>query len=261
MRRSHRALWFCLSLAPASLLAADRSPCRDSRFPESGWTLGTGGERELKSRIDVDGDGQPDDLIARRSFGSGSGETIVTLSLSKSGRRVEAREESDFYTMIAYMQVPDALAANPEARRVVEEALFPRLCESPDPSLAWLLEDRHRLRWETGPPELPGNYAVYSTRHNRAVWTYYLGMNHDRGGDAPRVLATRGDLVLLGTAHGVILTNPARTRHAWILVTRKSEEKLRLPSVQGARFDGQTVVVETLAGPVRIDLRNGSVLP
>lgn len=40
-----------------------------------------------------------------------------------------------------------------------------------------------------------------------------------------------------------------------------NEAKLRVPSVQSARFDGQTAVIETLAGPVRIDLRSGAVLP
>lgn len=160
--------------------------------------------------------------------------------------------------MVAYVPVPSALVKNPDARRVIEEALFPRLCDRPDPSLAWLLDDRHRLRWQPGVPEVPDNYAVYSS-HRRA-WIYYLGMNHGRGGE-PRILATRGDLVLLGTAHGVVLTNPARNRHAWIFVTEQSEAKLRIPSVQSARFDGQTAVIETLAGTVRIDLRSGAVLP
>jgi len=50
--------------------------------------------------------------------------------------------------------------------------------------------------------------------------------------------------VLLGTAHGVILTNPDRSRHTWIYVYEGDlDVKLRFPSIGSARLDGETAII------------------
>lgn len=57
-------------------------------------------------------------------------------------------------------------------------------------------------------------------------------------------LARRGSRVLLGTAHGVILTNPERSKHAWIYVyPGNGEFKLRFSSIAGAQLQGDTAIV------------------
>jgi hypothetical protein len=77
-------------------------------------------------------------------------------------------------------------------------------------------------------------------------------------------LARRGDQVLLGTSHGVILTDPQRTQHAWIYVSRGGgANKIRIPSIRGAEIKGNLAIIRleegTRAGPlvVRVDLTTG----
>lgn len=109
------------------------------------------------------------------------------------------------------------------------------------------------------------------------VWLFYAGGVH---GDSPAEkgpieLAREGDRVLLGTAHGVILTNPERSRHAWIYVypgdggdaaidLPASLAKLRFPSIAEARIEGDTAII-TLKGwrrpsQVRVNLKTGTIL-
>jgi len=98
------------------------------------------------------------------------------------------------------------------------------------------------------------------------VWLFYGGHVHgyppaEKG---PVELAREGDRVLLGTAHGVILTNPQRSRHAWIYVYAGNlDMKLRFSSIAGARFQGDTAAI-TLTGwtrlsQVRVNLNTGAI--
>ncbi|MGH6890835.1 MAG: hypothetical protein ACREEP_01115, partial [Dongiaceae bacterium] len=60
----------------------------------------------------------------------------------------------------------------------------------------------------------------------------------------PVELARQGDRVLLGTAHGVLLTNPKRSRPTWIYVYEGDlGMKLRLPSIGSARLNGDTAII------------------
>ncbi|MGH9364325.1 MAG: hypothetical protein ACRD1B_03545 [Thermoanaerobaculia bacterium] len=76
------------------------------------------------------------------------------------------------------------------------------------------------------------------------VWLYYAGGVHTDQDSEPVELARQGDRVLLGTAHGVILTNPKRSRHTWIYVYEGDlGVKLRLPSIGRARLDGDSAFI------------------
>ncbi|MGH9318075.1 MAG: hypothetical protein ACRD1P_13330, partial [Thermoanaerobaculia bacterium] len=63
--------------------------------------------------------------------------------------------------------------------------------------------------------------------------------------EGPAELARQGARVLLGTAHGVILTNPRQSRYAWIYVAYRphGDVKLRHPSIAGARLQGDTAII------------------
>ena len=147
----------------------------------------------------------------------------------------------------------------------------------PDPSLTWLLESPKRLHWVDGPAILPKTYTVRDLE--RGVWITYKGHNHSAQpatlttpskGETkrriPRGLDAEADRVLLGTNHGVLLTDRSRSRHAWIYVF-PGGHKLRWPSVVGARLEGDVAVIEvelrdglTERHEVRVDLDTGRLL-
>jgi hypothetical protein len=173
--------------------------------------------------------------------------------------------EFSFYSMVHTMEVPASLRG-PGRRRaleLVEEALFGRICDRADPSLAWLLASRKRLLWIDGVPRVPASYTVRLAgsrlsalvKGNVALetavfplggdelWITYAGGVH---GAAPRELVREGEGVILGTAHGVIATDPRQSKHAWIYVHQDPEakQKLRTPSILGARIHGPEVVID-----------------
>lgn len=151
--------------------------CRDSRLPpSSSWPLDAGGNRYLRLEVDVDADGLADVLEATSSSGSGFESTSVQLTLGRAGVRLRADETFDFSAITAVNPVPRELL-DPRHRAAlpwIEEALFPRICASPDPSLAWLLDPKKRLTWIQGPPEMPDFYAVrlaaLAWRHCKQPW-------------------------------------------------------------------------------------------
>jgi hypothetical protein len=145
-----------------------------------------------------------------------------------------------------------------------------------------------------GPPDLPGSYAMRLPARRVAalrdvayveeaidpkgeVWLFYGGGVHgyppaEKG---PVELARQKDRVLLGTAHGVILTNPERSRHAWVYVNPgdggdipeglpSSLSKLRFPGITGARMEGDTAVIVLKSwkrpSQVRVNLNTGAIL-
>ncbi len=289
---------------PQALSAEAISPsnhaasCRDSRLPphsKQPWEEGP----HLRLEVDVNGDGLVDVLEVTRSLGSGFSSTDVQLTLGGSGVRLEAGEGFDFTAITAVSPVPKELL-DPRHRAAlgwIEEALFGRVCALPDPSLAWLLDPAKRLNWIPGPPGIPDPYAIRlpARRVARAIkeayvpvekldltgeaWLYYAGGVHayPPAGQGPVELARQGDRVLLGTAHGVILTNPKRSRHAWIYVHAGNlGVKLRFPSIGSARLDGDTAIIRligyrlhpddslaerkaTKSRQVRVNLKTGAI--
>lgn len=269
--------------------------CRDSRVPPLARRPSEEGPH-LQHSVDVDGDGIADVLEVTRSIGSQLSGTHVVLILGGSGARFEAEESFASTAIWAAAGVPRSLL-DPRRRSAlawVEEALFKRICTAPDPSLAWLLDPEKRLAWIQGPPHMPDPYAIRlpagrvpqtlkassgleqlgPTGH---VWLFYAGGVHafppaDRG---PVELARDGDRVLLGTAHGVILADVQRSRHAWIYVHEGDMgTKLRFASIAGARFEGDAAVIvlnevpaasddtsRRNAGPrqVRVSLATGAI--
>lgn len=278
-------------LGLAALLATGTaeagSECRASRLLPWEWTSDDGGVRRFRQEQDVDGDGRSDTLEGEESSGSGFGLTSVRLVLG-SGERFKADFQYSFSSICQTVAVPPALleARHQGARELMEEALFGRVCTQPDPSLAWLLEPRKHLRWIAGPSVLPDTYVLRRPGGDDVIceadgkpgrsgphWLWYGGHNHAyRGGEGPRepvVLAQAGPRVLLGTPHGVILTDPRRSRHAWVYVSR-GQHKLRWPSVLKARIEGPIAVITLSRGDgylvesgtreVRVNLETGAPL-
>ena len=267
--------------AGETVSATPAATCRASRLS---WPAAELGTSHLRLEVDVDGDGQADVLEADFSAGSGFSNTEVQLTLTGSGARLEAREEFAFTAITAINQVPKELSdpRHRDALAWIEEALFSTICMSPDPSLAWLLDPTRRLTWIQGSPKLPDTYAIRLPARRVAgllrsayvpaevlggkidpdgeVWLFYAGGVH---GYAEMVeLARKGDRVLLGTAHGVILTNPDRSRHAWIYVySGELDMKLRFPSIGKALLQGDTAIItlRMSGGRVRVNLNTGAV--
>ncbi len=246
--------------------------CRNSRVsrPEQ-----TAIDEPLRIEADLNGDGLIDVLEAQSSCGSGACSKVVKLTLAGSGIKLEAGAEFSFMSIIAIDPVPKELL-NPRHRDTlawIEDALFPRVCESPDPSLAWLLAPQKRLNWIEGSPQMPTQYAMRVLARRVAalpgvanvsretidvdgeVWLFYAGGVHTMNAYKLVELARKGSRVLLGTAHGVILTNPERSKHAWIYVhPGNGEVKLRSPSIAGAQLHGDTAII-TLNKNVDPDLQ------
>ena len=245
----------------ALLLAAAAPECRASRVPDLPETLDDG-FRRVEYRTDVDGDGREDVLRLEGSHGSGGGLASAALSLA-SGETLEADFSYWYANMVSIIPVPKPLdeTRHRGAAALIEEALFGTICTGPDPSLAWLLEPGGGLRWVEGPLVLPESYAFRRrTSAGGEEWVWYGGHNHayrlGQGPNPPVELARKGQRVLLGTSHGVILTDPGRTRHAWIYVSTPPH-KLRWPSVRGARINGDTAVITLSDGDGYLE-RKGS---
>jgi hypothetical protein len=247
--------------------------CPDIRIPPMNKWKYQDGFRQYRSEIDVDGDEKPDVIEAEDRFGSTQGLTSITLTLGSTGESIEADYSYSFELFVSETSIPDKLI-EPKYRcalRVVEEVLFHGVSDKIDPSLEWLLEKKKHLRWVEGPPVLPQTYTVRVKTSNGGNWISYLGRNHSyRGGKGPYksvVLDQKGNYVLLGTSHGVILTDPERSKHAWIYIF-PGGAKLRWPSIRSARIEGETAIVQLEKDPsgrkratqVRINLKTGIIL-
>ncbi len=267
-----------LALAAILLLGepargAEPAECRTSRLPPLPASADADGFRRLSYRTDVDGDGEQDVLRVEDSSGSGGGLTSAVLSLG-SGEVLEAGFDYWFSQIVWIGVVPKPLTEprHRAAAELIEEALFRRVCQGPDPSLEWLLRPSAGLRWIDGPPVLPETYAFRRAGPEGEEWVWYGGHNHShrlgQGPHPPQELARAGERVLLGTSHGVILTDPGRRRHAWIHVSTPPH-KLRWPSVWGARLEGGTAVITLSEGDgylqqpgtrtTRVDLSTGAI--
>jgi hypothetical protein len=224
---------------------------------------------EFATRVDVDGDGREDRLRLEKSYGSGGGLFAVEVTLAD-GTRIETAVESSSYQIVMETPVPqELLRPGRECVLALTERLaFADMTDTPDPSLIWLMAETKTLRWIDGPPRLPNSYTLLVREGDQARWISYNGAAHaHRFGQRPRppiVLARRGDRVLLGTFHGVMLTNLARTRYAWIYVHPGGDRKLREPSIRGASIAGNTAIIrvepsDSLHPPrtVEVDLATG----
>lgn len=267
-----RVLAFVLALgnlfAASDSVAAQRisqplqpATCRNSRVS---WPGPAESDKPLRLEVDVNGDGLIDLLKGESSCGSGACGKRVQLALAGSGVRLHASAEFSLLRVLEITPVPKELI---DPRHLgpltwIEEALFPRICTEPEPSLAWLLARQKRLDWIDGAPRMPTHYAMRVAARRVAglrnvtnvagenidrggeVWLFYAGGVHTMNPDKLVELARKGDRVLLGTAHGVIFTNPERSKHAWIYVhSGNGESKLRFPSISGARLYEDTAIV------------------
>ena len=246
--------------------------CPDVRVPPSNRWKYQEGIRQFCSEIDVDGDDKPDVIEAEDSSGSSAGMTSITLTLTSTGERIKADYFYSFEFFVSWTTIPDKLI-EPKYRcalSVVEEVLFHGVSDKIDPSLEWLLQKKKHLRWIEGPLVPPQTYTVRVKTSNGRDWISYLGHNHSyrrgKGPYKPVVLAQQGSYVLLGTSHGVILTDPEQSRHAWIYIF-PGGAKLRWPSIKSARIWGETAIIQLENDPlggerdtqVRINLKSGEL--
>jgi len=217
---------------------------------------------------------KPDIIDAEDSFGSTQGLTSITLTFGATGENIVVDYHYSFEFFLSETIIPDKLI-EPKyhcALRILEEVLFHSVSDHIDPSLEWLLEGKKHLRWIEGQPVLPETYTVRVKTSDGGKWISYLGHNHSfrrgKGPYKPAVLTQKGGYVLLGTSHGVILTDPKRTKHAWIYIF-PGGSKLRWPIIKSARIEGETAVVQLekvpsggqRAAEVRIYLKTGNICP
>ena len=288
-------LLFCaVVVVPVSATADDRQ-CRTARLPPGiEWRTTTYPQSILTYKIDVDGDQKADLLDAEKYTSNLSDVTLVRLSLTKDEQVISVASETSNYWIVSVHAVPPEMtgAARTQARRLVEDVLFPATCSQPEGSLTWLVFGHETVRWQSGSPVLPENYAVYyetlpksfvfdngskqdggSSRDapTGAVWVEYAGWAHDhplslspagREGRGFATLAETQRFKLLGTLHGVVALDKLQSRHAWIYVYAGGS-KLGVGSIPEARLEGTRATIELLrfpqqAGTVEIDLASGA---
>jgi hypothetical protein len=217
--------------------------CVDTPFK---WHNREPGFDVLEESLDLDGDQRPDRLVGSATWGSGEENRTITVELTGDHSRLEASTSHAFTAMVRREAVPARLMGLPDARRAVELALFDRVCDAPDPSLARVLSVAPV--WSAGRPTIVNNYTVLVG----SEWVSYAAMNHKRtakldlaGGFT--TAARKGSLALLTTAHGVVLLDERRARYSWVFVIERTQRKLRFPSVTKAEFRGDHAVA-TLDG-------------
>jgi hypothetical protein len=248
------------------------SSCPEIQIPSKTKWKDKNGFRMYHSEIDIDGDGTPDVIEAEDSSGSTAGMTSISLKLGATGEKIKADYKYSFESFKSETSIPPKLI-KPKYRcvlKIFEKLLFHKISNHVDPSLEWLLEGKKHLRWVKGPPVLPETYTIRIKTPSGAKWVSYLGLNHSyrlgRGPYKPVVLTQKGEHVILGTSHGVILTDPKRTKHAWIYIYQGGA-KLRWPSIKSAQIVGETAIVQLEKDPsggprnsqVRIDLNTGRI--
>lgn len=220
--------------------SAPRAPvCVDTPFK---WRKVEAGLDALEASLDLDGDQRRDRLVGSANWGSAQETRTVTVELTRDHSTIEVSTSNSFATMVGREAVPARLVGLHDARRAVELALFDRVCDAPDPSLARVLAATPA--WSPGRPTLVDNYTVLVGKE----WISYAAMNHKRSSKLKltgglTVAARRGALVLMTTAHGVVLVDEDRDRHSWVFVIESAQRKLRFPSITTAEFQGDHAVV------------------
>ena len=299
-----------LSLAPAlaladASLALPAATCRDSRL-ERRWSKAVYHNAEdddrygtsawistLSVKRDLDGDGKLDSLEGERAESYRWSSREVTLRLGD--RTFKAFVLINFHGMAAYTSVPAPLVADARARHLVEEVLFARVCDTPDPAFARLLSPSAPLAWRDGARVLPSSYAVYSTRatdrarvtpddEDRAlegepptgdtggVWMSFDGDElwsrfGELGTGRPRLrVVTSGARHLELLPHAVELVEHGR--RTWLYVAPDGNRRLadgaggqlpRAAAIESARFAVSRVIVERSDGDTEdIDLTSGA---
>ncbi len=226
--------------------SAPRAPvCIDSPFS---WREIEPGSEAFDESLDLDGDQRPDRLVGSGGWGSGAATRTVTVKLTRDHSTIEVSTISSFDTMVRREAVPARLMGLPDVRRAVELALFDRVCDVPDPSLALVLAGT--AAWSAGPPALVNSYAVRVGDQ----WIAYAALNHRRTATLDvaggfKTAARQGDLVLLTTAHGAVVVDERHDRHSWVFVIESAEHKLRFPSVTKAELRGDRALI-TVDGTV-----------
>ena len=222
-------------LAPAwSAEACRTSDLRDKlvkgrEMSRSGWVL---------HELDVDGDGEDDELRVKSDSGSGMATDDLHLTLA-SGEEVELEVVFSFARIA--QEVPYPEGTSPQVRQVIADALWGTTCEVADPSLVVLRGGE--VRWHAGPPVMPPFYAHPTVKG----WVLYAGHTHaglSSEVEFPVELGERDGVTLARTAHGVVATREGA--HAWLYVD-PGQAKLRWPSELSAKFVGPSEVEITRA--------------
>lgn len=216
--------------------------------------------------IDLDGD-QVDELVEVSAD--------VRIHFSRTGKTqttsLTTERASSFTVEFALPWIP-ASPAREAALRFIEEARFRGVPIADAPDESWLRLQAQRsvkrgrpapLRWLAGPPVMPETWVLRTP----TVWRLYLGQWHGWRKPEPWVAAEDGDRVVMATAHGLILTDAARSRHAWLYVLDQPVEKLAAPTVGRVQLERGAVsfvfftneVEAPLQRWVRISLEDGSV--
>jgi len=250
----------------AASSSPDEAPIRDAPSAAPAWTvdeqcLVRDKGRPVTSRNpadrDLDGDGIADRYAHHTDAGSWEGGTDVLLDLSRSGKQ---RVSAVFWfgNMHHIVEAPEALWDLPRARNIVEAVVFGTACQTPDPSLRWLLRDPRSMEWIEGQLVIPPFYGSWDAE--RHAWHSVAGHMHDADHSEPNypiLDAERGDQRLIRTAHGVVLQEPER--YAWLWVHDRGEGKLRWATVARSRFVGDEVEISfhgvnglDAASPIRI---------
>ena len=267
-----------------SVTTTGSQTCRDAgpSYPPLGDWQDDAWPPQLAMSLDLDGDSRVDRAELTLEGGSGGHGIAARVHLA-SGTSFEVVEYTSFYSFVGLNPVPDDVYQSEALRRGVENLLFRRVCTGWD-SLLRFLSSEPSVRWESGPPPTPtgrpprsDSYTAYvadsstlgrvlqmtpeGRRFQGPVWVNVLGQF-----GRLRELGRRGDVVLVATDHSVLLTNPERTRHAWLYVFDGSmhEAKLRFRSIDAAHFRGGLVDIHiaheqgAIDCTVTVDLSTGT---
>lgn len=234
------------------------------------WKQDSNGQFSLARETDLDGDGEPDALTATHQGGSGGGGLKLEVLLA-SGQRFSVGTWAPFTNFVEVTDVPEEVATSLPLRHAMENVLFDKLCDAPDATFAWLTSEEPALHWHAGPPVLPERYTFYTDD------VALLRMLDDKGyvirSEDPAVvrtipktawitvknqfgklreLARSANRVVLATDHGVLLTDPERTRHAWVYIF-EGDMKLRFSAIRSAQIAGDELHIELYLGQFGVE--------
>lgn len=254
---------------------------------------GEAGDYYFSIKIDIDGDSIPDKLKVRELYGNALAVTSVSLKLSSINEKFQVNLYSSFSDFVTSTPIPEILLNKRYrcALDFVETVLFTHISEHIDPSLEWLIKKQKQkqwgeewvvvkttnnllpfkdeIKWYQGSPLFPTSYTVRVKANKGIHWFSYGGHNHKshRKLRKFKILTQQNHRVLLGTPHGVILTDIKRSKYAWIYISTGGH-KFRWVSIESARIENDTAIIYVRGLPVKddeeplvhINLKSGKVI-
>lgn len=211
----------------------------------------------------------------RATYSRGSGFASSHVVIEGPGRSpAEVDAEFARARMADSNDVPAFLQGekNRKLREAVEDLMFGRVCDRPDPLLRRLQHPSGALEWLDGTPTVTKSYTVYVAEpkpHWVSVHAYAHTVRFHQEAPYPHVVDSNDRYELLVTRHGALVRDRKTQKYAWLWVfAGHGYHKLHWESVLGGHLDGTRAVLDVRRrndeyfvmqeGTVVVDLKTGA---